>query len=110
MAQCSRVFNDVAEKQSNEGCESIEARALGQAQDHACTLKLSEHHGIVVYTCEAQAQAECGVQRVWVHRHADHADAGTNQDSGHLLSQTLHYNATRSRCGVLRSSRDSRSR
>lgn len=104
MAKRSRVLDDVAEEQSDKRCETIKAGALGQAQDHACTLELGEHHGVVVDTREAQAQAKRGVQRVWVHRHADHADAGTDQDRGHLLGQALHYDG--SGCGVLRSGGD----
>lgn len=85
MAQRGWVLNDVAEEKRDEWGEAIEARTLCEAQDHARALEFGEHHGIVMYACKAQAQSQRGMQRVWIHRDADHADTGTDQNCGHLL-------------------------
>lgn len=92
MPQCGWIFYDVSEKQSYERGEAIEARALRQPQNHPCALQLSKHHSIVVIACEAQTQTQCGMEGVWVHRNADHTDAGTDKNGGHVLSQALDDN------------------
>lgn len=88
------VLDDVSEEQCDERREAVEARALREAQDHACALELGEHHGVLVSARQPQAEPQRGVQRVGVHRHADHADAGPDENRGHLLGQPLHHDGS----------------
>lgn len=87
--QCAGILYDVSEKQGDQRGEAVETRALCQAQDHACALEFSKHHGIFVVAGETQTEAQGGVQSVWLHRHTQHAHTGPDQDCHHLLCQAL---------------------
>lgn len=95
VAQGGWVFDDVSEQQSDKRGEAIEAGGLSEPQNHPRALELGKHHGVVMIPRETQAESQRGMQSVWVHRDADHTDAGTDKDGGHVLREARHDNIRR---------------
>lgn len=90
--QCSRIFYDMSEEESNKRGKAVEARALSQPQNHTCALQLGKHHGITVIARKTQTETQSGMEGVRVDRNTYHADTGTNENGGHIVSQALHNN------------------